>query len=202
VGLKYRPGRWPSESHYDRSPGALPQAGIAQAVGPRNRTILLSWGVAPGWYCPGRWPSESHYPPFPGALPQAGIARAVGPRNRIILLFLGRCPRLVSAGPLALRIALSSFSWGVAPGWYRPGRWPSESHYDRSPGALPQAGMARAVGPPNRIMIAPLGRCPRLVLRGPLALILGSPPVGLEGCSLSSFGQLLHEEVGHDVVGF
>jgi len=84
--------------------------------------------------------------------------------------------------------------------------------------------MARAVGPRNRTIIlflgrcprlvwaGPLalgftfdrflGRCPRLVLRGPLALILGSPPVGLEDCSLSSFGQLLHEEVGHDVVGF
>ena len=107
---------------------------------------------------------------FPGALPQAGIARAVGPPNRIILLFLGRCPRLVVRGPLALGIALSSFSWGVAPGWYRPGRWPSESHYHPFPGALPQAGIGRAVGPPNRIMIAPLGRCPRLVWPGPLAL--------------------------------
>ena len=46
-----------------------------------------------------------------------------------------------------------------------------------------------------------LGRCPRLVSRGPVALVLGCPPVGLEDFSLASFGQLLHEEVGHYVVG-
>jgi len=69
------------------------------------------------------------------------------------------------------RICISSFSWGVAPGWYGPGRWPLESHYYPFPGALPQAGMARAVGPWNRIITFFLGRCPRLVWAGPLALV-------------------------------
>ena len=81
-----------------------------------------SWGGAPGWYGSGRWP-------WVGIGSRSwGVAPGWDGSGRWPLggsgAFLGRCPRLGWGGPLALM------------GWSN----------DR-PGALPQAGMGRAVGP-------------------------------------------------------
>ena len=53
-------------------------------------------------------------------------------------------------------------TWGVAPGWVSAGRWPFEIDRRLRPGALPQAGLVRAVGPLKLIDALDLGRCPRL----------------------------------------
>jgi hypothetical protein len=116
---------------------------------PRLVCGAYTWGVAPGWYAAR----------IPGALPQAGMDRAFGAweficgahirwrRDRV----LGRCPRLV----------WGAHTWGVAPGWYGARRWRlgicvwrGHSLTARSyPGALPQAGMDRAVGAYDRLLV-------------------------------------------------
>jgi hypothetical protein len=88
-------------------PGAFPQAGIKRAVGPetkrQRRVFIPAWGNAPG-KGPKTHPGLKARPIFmpPHAPPFAPMNRAVGAGKQYVGLD----------------------SWGDAPGWYQPGRWP------------------------------------------------------------------------------
>ncbi len=94
----------------------------------------------------------------------------------------GVAPGWYGVGPLALAGGVGTVSWGVAPGWYGSGLWPSLVGWALCPGALPQAGMDRAFGPCWWGGHCILGRCPRLVWVGPLALAGGVGVVSPRRC--------------------